>query len=95
MIPEKSFATVLTLARDHLWTAEQTIRSTSTIQRYKISQGWVGWGGGASVKRLLFLSLIRDTFVWIITGRSLKCFSRLNSNKGNNLGLYWRAVEQR
>ena len=54
-----------------------------------------GWGGGASVKRLLFLSLIRDTFVWIITGRSLKCFSRLNSNKGNNLGLYWRAVEQR
>ena len=54
-----------------------------------------GWGGGDSVKRLLFLSLIRDTFVWIITGRSLKCFSRLNSNKGNNLGLYWRAVEQR
>ena len=44
MIPEKGFSTVLTLARDHLWTAEQTIRSTSTIQRYKISQGWVGWG---------------------------------------------------
>lgn len=93
MIPEKSFSTVLTLARDHLWTAEQTIRRRQQYNATKLVKG--GWGGGASVKRLLFLSLIRDTFVWIITGRSLKCFSRLNSNKGNNLGLYWRAVEQR
>ena len=38
---------------------------------------------------------MRDTFVWIITNRSLKCFSRLYSNKENNLELYWRAVEPR